>query len=158
MSNWRGHVISFSGDEIFGHHRTAPLSFVDRPHVERDNVVLPPELLAGIERQVVGVARHSFRLLASGQHLRRGVPLHGVPGTGKTHSVRYLPGQLSGVTVVLLSGTALGMIAAACSVARVLQPSMVVVEDVDLIAEERAHRPAPTLRRRSISSLTPAAR
>ena len=42
---------------------------------------------------------------------------------------------------MLLSGTALGMIGAACSVARVLQPSVVVVEDVDLIAEERAHRP-----------------
>jgi hypothetical protein len=138
---YRGHVVSFSGDEIFGHHRTGLLSFVDRPHVERDRVVLPPELLAGIERQVVGVARHSSRLLASGQHLRRGVLLYGVPGTGKTHTVRYLLGQLSGVTVVLLSGTALGMIGAACSVAKVLQPSVIVVEDVDLIAEERAHRP-----------------
>ena len=140
LNVFRGHVISF-GDEVFGHHRTSLLSFVDRPQVDRDEVVLPPELLDGIERQVLGVARHSARLLASGQHLRRGVLLYGVPGTGKTHTVRYLLGQLSGVTVVLLSGTALGMIGAACSVARVLQPSVVVVEDVDLIAEERAHRP-----------------
>jgi len=41
--------------------------------------------------------------------------------------------------VVVLSGSALGMIAEACSVARTLQPSMVVVEDVDLIAEEREY-------------------
>ncbi len=40
---------------------------------------------------------------------------------------------------MLLSGGTLGMIAAACSVARALQPSVVVVEDVDLIAEERDH-------------------
>jgi ATP-dependent 26S proteasome regulatory subunit len=38
-----------------------------------------------------------------------------------------------------LSGRALGMISQACSVARTLQPAVVVVEDVDLIAEERGH-------------------
>jgi cell division protease FtsH len=137
---FRGHVITF-GDEVFSHHRGALLSFVDRPHVERDQVILPPVVLAGIERQVRGVARHASRLLASGQHLRRGVLLYGVPGTGKTHTVRYLLGRLPGVTVVLLSGGALGMISAACSVARALQPSVVVVEDVDLIAEERDRYP-----------------
>jgi len=133
---FRGHVISF-GDEVFGHGRGALLSFLDRPQVGRDQVVLPPEILDGIERQVLGVARHASRLLASGQHLRRGVLLYGAPGTGKTHTVRYLLGRLPGVTVVVLSGRALGMIAEACSVARSLQPSVVVVEDVDLIAEER---------------------
>jgi ATPase family associated with various cellular activities (AAA) len=137
---FRGHVISF-GDEVFSHHRGALLSFVERPHVERDQVILPPDLLEGVERQVLGVARHATRLVASGQHLRRGVLLYGVPGTGKTHTVRYLLGRLPGVTVVLLSGGALRMIAAACSVARALQPSVIVVEDVDLIAEERDHYP-----------------
>ena len=114
---FRGHVIAF-GDEVFGHHRGALLSFADRPAVDREQVILPPELLDGIERQVLGVARHAGRLRASGQHLRRGVLLYGVPGTGKTHTIRYLLGQLHGTTVVLLSGGALGMLAAACSVAR----------------------------------------
>ncbi len=41
----------------------------------------------------------------------------------------------------MISGRALGRITEACSVARTLQPSVVVVEDVDLIAEERSHRP-----------------
>jgi len=135
---FRGHVISF-GDEVFDYHRGALLSFVERPQVDRDEVILPAEVLDGIERQVLGVARHASRLLASGQHLRRGVLLYGVPGTGKTHTLRYLLGRLPGVTAVLLSGRALGMISAACSVARALQPSVVVVEDVDLIAEERGH-------------------
>ena len=134
---FRGHVIEF-GSEVFGHRR-APFHFVDRPRIDREHVILPPEVLGGIERQVIGVARHAGRLLASGQHLKRGVLLHGAPGTGKTHMIRYLLGQLSGVTVVLLSGRALGMIAQACSVARTLQPSVVVVEDVDLIAEQREY-------------------
>jgi hypothetical protein len=135
---FRGHVIAF-GDEVFGHRGGALLSFAERPAVAREQVILPPDLLDGIERQVLGVARHAARLRASGQHLRRGVLLYGVPGTGKTHTIRYLLGQLPGTTVVLLSGGALGMIAEACSVARALQPAVVVVEDVDLIAEERDH-------------------
>jgi SpoVK/Ycf46/Vps4 family AAA+-type ATPase len=135
---FRGHVVAFES-EVFGRDGTALLSFLERPDIARDQVVLPPDVLDGIERQVLGVARHAPRLLASGQHLRRGVLLYGVPGTGKTHTVRYLLGRLPGVSVVILSGGALGMISQACSVARALQPSLVVVEDVDLIAEEREY-------------------
>jgi hypothetical protein len=135
---YRGHVIEF-GDEVFGHHRGSLLSFIDRPKVSRDEVILDENVLDGIERQVLGVAKHAPRLLASGQHLRRGVLLYGVPGTGKTHTLRYLLSRLPGVTAVLLSGRALGMIGEACSVARTLQPCLIVVEDVDLIAEERDH-------------------
>jgi len=136
---FRGQVISF-GDGMFGHGRGSGgggLRFHDRPQLGRDTVVLPPAVIEGVERQVLGVARHAGRLLASGQHLKRGVLLHGVPGTGKTHTVRYLIGQLTGVTVVILSGYALSWIGQACSVARLLAPSLVVIEDVDLIAEER---------------------
>jgi hypothetical protein len=133
---FRGHVIEFGG-EVFEHDGGALLSFRTRPQVAREQVILPSDLLDGIERQVLGVARHAGRLLASGQHLKRGVLLHGAPGTGKTHTIRYLLGQLSGVTVMLLSGKALRRIAEACSVARTLQPSVIVVEDVDLIAEQR---------------------
>lgn len=136
---FRGHVVSFGG-EVFGPRHQELLSFTERPVVGREQVILPPDLLERIERQVVGVARHVSWLRASGQHLKRGVLLHGPPGTGKTHTVRYLLGQLPGVTVVVLTGAALNRIAAACSVARALQPSMVVVEDVDLIAEQRESR------------------
>jgi ATPase family associated with various cellular activities (AAA) len=139
---FRGHVIEFGG-EVFGHGRSTLLQFLDRPHMGREQVILPPEVLDGIERQVLGVARHAGRLLASGQHLKRGVLLHGEPGTGKTHTIRYLLGELSGTTVVLLSGGALHLIAQACSVARTLQPSVVVVEDVDLIAEHREYGTGP---------------
>jgi ATPase family associated with various cellular activities (AAA) len=136
LNVFRGHVIEF-GDEVFEYNRGSLLSFVDRPAIARAEVILPDEVLDGIERQVLGVARHAPRLRASGQHLRRGVLLYGVPGTGKTHTLRYLLSGLPGVTAVLLSGRALGMISAACSVARALQPCLIVVEDVDLIAEER---------------------
>jgi ATPase family associated with various cellular activities (AAA) len=136
-SVFRGQVISLE-PEVFGLARQARvIGFLLRPAVDRSQIVLPGGLLEEIERQVIGIGRHSGRLLASGQHLRRGILLHGAPGTGKTHTVSYLLSQLPDVTVIALSGRALGLIAQACSVARALQPAVIVVEDVDLIAEER---------------------
>jgi hypothetical protein len=140
-SVFRGQVISFGPDMLGPGVGSTPLSFLPRATVTRDQLVLPAELLGDIERQVVGVAAHARRLLASGQHLKRGVLLYGPPGTGKTHTVRYLLGRVPEMTVIAISGQALGRIREACSVARTLQPAIVVVEDVDLIAEERTARP-----------------
>ena len=132
---FRGQLISFEGD-MFGERGTV-LHFHTRPDVAADRVILPVETLAMIRRQVVGVAEHRAQLLSARQHLKRGLLLYGPPGVGKTHTVRHLISQLAGVTVVELSGAALQLIGTACSVARTLQPAMVVVEDVDLIAQER---------------------
>jgi cell division protease FtsH len=136
-SVYRGHVLSF-GSEVFGRPRTA-LQFHERPEMTRDQVILPPGMLEGVERQILAVAEHRETLLAHGQHLKRGVLLYGPPGTGKTHTVRYLMSRLPESTVVVLSGTSLHLIQEACSVARALEPSLVIVEDVDLIAQERGH-------------------
>jgi hypothetical protein len=136
---FRGQVISF-GRDMFG-DRGAALQFHRRPTLSTDEVILPAETLATIVRQVVGVADHRERLLGAGQHLKRGLLLYGPPGVGKTHSVRYLTSRLEGVTIVQLTGNSLGLISTACSVARTLQPAMVVVEDVDLIAEDRGIHP-----------------
>jgi DNA polymerase III delta prime subunit len=140
---YRGQVISFGAD-ISGPAAGSVLEFLDRPQLDRATVILPPDVLDGIERQVLGIARHSGRLSASGQHLRRGVLLHGPPGTGKTHTVRYLISQLPHVTAIVIPGAALRFIGEACAIARTLQPSVVVVEDVELAAESRGpHAPLP---------------
>ncbi|WP_445256132.1 AAA family ATPase [Nocardioides aurantiacus] len=136
---YRGRLVSFDGD-MFG-ERGAALSFQPRPHVTDDEVILPRASLDVLRRQVLGVAVHRERLLAARQHLKRGLLLYGPPGVGKTHTVRHLVSELDGVTVVQLTGGSLSMISTACSVARSLQPSMIVVEDVDLIAEDRGMHP-----------------
>jgi len=132
---YRGQVVSF-GSDMFGERHTV-LSFHHRPTMTLDDLILPDETIDAITRQVVGVARHRAQLLAAGQHLKRGLLLYGPPGVGKTHTVRYLTSQLTETTIVLLAGDRLHLIGAACSVARTLQPAMIVVEDVDLIAEDR---------------------
>jgi ATPase family associated with various cellular activities (AAA) len=132
---FRGHVLSF-GQEVFGHGQTL-LQFHRRPRLAADQLILAPQTLAEVRRQVVEVARHKERLLAAGQHIKRGLLLYGPPGVGKTHTVRFLMSSLVGTTVIQLTGGALHLIAEACSVARALQPAMVIVEDVDLIAEDR---------------------
>jgi hypothetical protein len=136
---FRGQVLSF-GQEIFGHGQTL-LQFHRRPTLGADQLILAPETLAQVQRQVVEVARHKGRLLAAGQHLKRGLLLYGPPGTGKTHTVRYLTSSLVDTTVIQLTGNALHLIAEACSVARALQPAMLIIEDVDLIAEDRGMHP-----------------
>ena len=138
-SVFRGQILSFDS-EMFG-PRDAPLSFHERPALARESLVLPAGVLEAVEAQVVGVARHRSRLVASGQHLKRGVLLHGPPGTGKTHTVRYLMSLLTDTTVVMLSGDALQFIGPAVSIARALEPALVIVEDVDLIAEDRGMHP-----------------
>jgi hypothetical protein len=134
----RGQVLAFGTSENRGNDL---LTFLPRPALGGEEVVLPAGVLDAIERHTVGIARHGERLLAAGQHLKRGLLLHGPPGTGKTHTVRYLMGRLPGTTVIILTGTAMRFVAKAAELARRLQPSVVVVEDVDLIAQDRSYGP-----------------
>jgi hypothetical protein len=133
---YRGKVIAFGGEHPF---RPAPVTVRSLPHVARERIVLPERALARIERHTAGLARHRERLRASGRHVRRGLLLHGPPGTGKTLSVMYLAGLMPERTVVLLTGRSLAAVGAACRLARTLEPAMVVLEDVDLIAQDRSH-------------------
>ncbi|HET9169106.1 MAG TPA: ATP-binding protein [Actinospica sp.] len=139
-SVYRRQVVSF-GEEAFGPAHGGLLSFHPRPRLAREELILPEGLLDGIERQIIGVAHHREALLGLGQHLKRGVLLYGEPGVGKTHTVRYLISSMPELTVLILSGSALRFIREACSVARSLQPSLLVIEDVDLIAEGRGAHP-----------------
>lgn len=141
----RGQVVSIAPSEFAD--GMGPLRFHQRPSVGADDIVMPVGLLAAVERQVAGIARHAGQLRRLHQHLRRGVLLYGPPGTGKTLTIRYLISGLPEFTAVLVTGTAIRHIAAACAIARACQPAMVVVEDVDLIAEDRAltESPAPLL-------------
>ncbi|MGH2838642.1 MAG: AAA family ATPase [Thermoleophilaceae bacterium] len=133
---FRGQVISLSGREDMPGSALG-VAFHEIPDIPREDIVLPDGLLERIERNTITFAEKSDRLLAAGRHLRRGLLLYGPPGTGKTMTARYLTSRLEGRTVLLLSGRGYGLVEASCGLARQLQPSMIVLEDVDLVAQER---------------------
>ncbi|WP_251024667.1 ATP-binding protein [Arthrobacter sp. ISL-65] len=141
----KGQVISL----VMGEYgpSTGGVTFHARPELTASDVILPQGLLQKVTDHALGIAAHRESLKEYGQHLKRGILLYGRPGTGKTHTVRYLLSQSAGITAILLSGGSLARISEAAAMARALQPSIVVLEDCDLIAEDRSfgHGPQPLL-------------
>ena len=133
---FRGKVLSVEQD---CHGRTNVL-FHKLPDIRRENLILPDDLLRRIERQAMGLTKYASKLKAAGRHLKRGILMHGKPGTGKTLSAMYLAAQMPGRTVMVLTGGAVGSIETACALARLLEPATIVLEDVDLIGTERHHQ------------------
>jgi ATPase family associated with various cellular activities (AAA)/AAA+ lid domain len=130
---YRGRVLEVGGSDWGG------VSFEVRelPKVERQGIVLPTGVLERIERQALTFGEEAERLRQAGRHVKRGLLLHGPPGTGKTLTAMYLANRMPDRTVLILTGAGLRAIGPACEMARALAPSMVVMEDVDLIALDR---------------------
>jgi hypothetical protein len=137
LNVYRGHVLDASVNPMGG----VVLTFLAPPGLRRDDVVLPEAVLHRVERHALGVAAHRDALLAAGQHLKRGLLLYGPPGTGKTHTTRYLLGRMTGYTRLVLTGRALIGVGSVTELARDLAPAVVVLEDVDLVAEDRSMGP-----------------
>ena len=141
-SVYRGKALSLAPiDSPFAHGDVAA-TFLPRPDVPRAAVVLPDGVLERIERRTVGFDAVADRLAAQGLPRKRGLLLYGPPGTGKTLSVQHVIGRMPGRTVVVLTGQALGAIRPAAALAGRLQPSMLVLEDVDLVAHDRSFDPS----------------
>lgn len=138
----RGQVLSFQPTQ-FGHEAGA--TFLPRPSVTADDIVLADGVLDEVVTHVIGIGEHRDELRRSGQHLKRGVLLYGPPGTGKTLTIRHLATRSTDATVVLLTGESIRFISYAAEIARTFEPSIVVLEDIDLVAMERHMSPQPLL-------------
>jgi ATPase family associated with various cellular activities (AAA) len=134
---YRGKVVSVVEGENKGSYS---FQFHHLPSLQRDDIILPSGLLQRIERQTIGFSQVADKLLASGRHLKRGMLLYGPPGTGKTLTAMYLASQMSNRTIILITGRGMGLIEKSCEIARLLQPATLILEDVDLVAEERTRQ------------------
>ncbi|WFU41665.1 ATP-dependent Clp protease adaptor ClpS [Bradyrhizobium sp. CB82] len=133
---YRGKILSLDADSDY-RGRSRGITVHRLPPVARDEVILPEQTLRLLDRNVlrfVGTRDHLRRL---SQSTRKGILLYGPPGTGKTHTIRYLATHLPGHTTLIITAEQMGLLGAYMSLARLLQPSMVVIEDVDLIARDR---------------------
>ena len=138
-SCYRGRVLSL--EQRYAHSGHAPRICVhELDPVERGDVVLPEATLQAVERNVIAFAQQRDALRELGLSTQKGLLFHGAPGVGKTHCIRYLAGQLSGHTTLLITAEGAGLLSEYMALARLLQPALVVIEDADLIARDRLER------------------
>jgi ATPase family associated with various cellular activities (AAA)/ClpX C4-type zinc finger len=135
-SCYRGRVLSLEASHAWSGHAQR-IRIHDLEPVERGNLILPEETLRTIERNVLDFSKQRPALRALGLSTQKGLLFHGPPGTGKTHCIRYLAGRLEGHTTLLITAEQVGLLSEYMSLARLLQPALVVIEDADLIARER---------------------
>ncbi len=144
QSVYRSRILSLECDnESWGAHGISGVRFHHFPAVTREEIILPEKTLALIERNTLQFLKHAEVLQKSGRSMKRGLLLHGKPGTGKTHTIRWLAHAMKGSTVILMSAEQLWLIKECCAMARMLAPSLVVLEDVDLVATERSEMSHP---------------
>ena len=133
---YRSHVVSLARSN----RGALTVQFHRLPQTSREDIILPIGVLDRIERQTITFSRLREKLKAAGRHIKRGILLYGAPGTGKTLTAMYLASQMPERTIVLLTGRSIGLLEQSCKMARLLQPATVILEDVDLIAEERTRQ------------------
>lgn len=132
----RGKILSLDADSDY-RGRSPGITVHRLPPVARDEVILPEQTLRLLDRNVLNFVDTREQLRRLGQSTRKGILLYGPPGTGKTHTIRYLATHLPGHTTLIITAEQMGLLSAYMSLAHLLQPSMVVIEDVDLIARDR---------------------
>ena len=127
---YRGKNIEFSGR----------IRFLDVKDRSWDSIVLDADTKREIKANTVDFLRRGDEWSKYGIPLKRGILLAGEPGTGKTIICKALMAAADGITCVTTSGYALDdddYITELYELAEDLSPSIVFIEDIDLIGQNR---------------------
>jgi tetratricopeptide (TPR) repeat protein len=136
-NSYRGKILSLDQPEHYS-GVSGQILVHSKANIARDDVILPAKTLELLDRNVISFAEKSKRLADMGLSTKKGLLFYGPPGTGKTHTIRYLANALEEHTTFLISAEQVALLSEYMVLARLLQPSMVVIEDVDLIARDRS--------------------
>jgi cell division protease FtsH len=135
-TTYRGKILSLERSNNYQGHSGGIT--VHRLHsVARDDVILPESTVRLLERNIVRFIQQRPELAKLGMPTKKGLLLYGRPGTGKTYTIHYLISALAGHTTLLVTAEQVGLLDEYITLARLLQPSIVVMEDVDLIGRQR---------------------
>jgi hypothetical protein len=134
--SYRGRILSLDVEDEYRGTK-AGLTVHKLRQVAREDVILPEETVTLLERNLVRFVDQRATLARLGMPTKKGLLFYGPPGTGKTHTIHYLIGALRGHTTLLITAEQIANLAEYMQLARLLQPSLVVIEDVDLIARDR---------------------
>lgn len=141
-SSYRGKVLSL---EAANHYTGAmgPIRVHKLKQVAADQLVLPSKTVALLDRNVIGFIAQREKLKSLGLAAKKGLLFYGPPGTGKTYTIHYLATRLPDHTTLLITAEQVGLLDHYFQLARFLQPAMLVIEDVDLIARSRESMNSP---------------
>ncbi|WP_232004966.1 ATP-binding protein [Mycobacterium sp. ACS1612] len=136
MSLFRGRALTASVEQGL------VLEPVDLPDISRASVVLPEEVWAEIDLNVAAVTVHRDLMERLGLGVRRGILLAGPPGVGKSLVSRVLARELLGQFTVVMVDARAGHSALSdiYREARNFGPTLVIIEDIDLIVGNRKSR------------------
>jgi cell division protease FtsH len=136
--SYRGRILSLEREDDYSGNKVG-LTVHRLRSVSREDVILPDSTVSLLERNLIRFVEQRETLSQLGMPTKKGLLFYGPPGTGKTHTIHYLVGALDGHTTLLITAEQIGNLAEYMTLARLLQPCLVVIEDVDLIAQDRAH-------------------
>lgn len=131
---YRGRVLSFERQDRYSYAGVKAHAIAQ---VARASVILPQSTLDLIDRNIIRFAAQRAALAALGLPVKKGVLFYGPPGTGKTHTIQYIVSALKDATTFLVTAEETRHLKEYTALARLLQPAVIVIEDVDLIAEDR---------------------
>ncbi len=140
---YRGKILSLQRAEHSYSGKSSGITVHKLRKVQRDEVILPASTLDLLERNVIDFARNRSRLAEVGLSKKKGLLFYGPPGTGKTHTLHHLANSLAGHTTLIIAAEQVGLLGEYMTLARLLQPSIVLIEDVDLIARDRSTMGSP---------------
>jgi cell division protease FtsH len=126
------------------------ISFLNAGQREWDSVILDPAMKKEIRLNTIGFLKNCAQLEKYGVPPKRGIILAGEPGTGKTIVCKALMSEADKITCIATTAEGMvqgGYIPELFSVAQALSPSIIFIEDIDFIGQERhdSYRGTPPL-------------
>lgn len=115
------------------------IEFTELAEVTRDDVIVPGEVWAEIDLNVASVTVHRELMERLGLGVRRGVLLAGPPGVGKSVISQVIARELIGDFTVIIVDARAGQnaLSGVYKEARSMGPTVVIIEDIDLIVTNR---------------------
>lgn len=115
------------------------LTIADLPAIRRDSVIVPDAVWAEIDLNIAAVTTRRGLMTELGLGVRRGVLLAGPPGVCKTAIAQVVASEMLGAFTVITVDARAGqsVLAGVYREAKSLGPTLVVLEDIDLIVGHR---------------------
>ena len=135
------HQGSYDEEGEFGGGGEPDLTFKPKRRLAAADIVLDPDTLPVLRRNLVDHRARHADLKRLGLPLSKGLLFHGPPGTGKTYTCRWVVGEMPDTTAFVVAGQSLHHVKSVCGLAKLYAPSLVILEDVDLVFTEREMNP-----------------